>query len=208
MNRQSDEEIQRPEWKWKLLSCVWLFATLWSSPGQNTGAGSLLLLQGIFPTTGLNPGLWHCRQILYQLSHKGCPRILEWVAYFFSSRFSPPRNWTGVSLHCWRRKWQPTPVFLSEESWTEEPGRLQTMGLQRVRPDWMTNNNSCTASRFFTNWAIREARCLFYLSIKSLIEIKNCVKVLGFSETLTWQAFFFSFSLDEYFWKWVNVTMM
>ena len=37
----------------------------------------------------------------------------------------------------WRRKWQPTPVFLpGESSWTEKPGGLQSMGLQRVRPDW------------------------------------------------------------------------
>ena len=43
--------------------------------------GSLSLLQAIFPTQGLNPGLLHCRQILYQLSHKGSPRILEWVAF-------------------------------------------------------------------------------------------------------------------------------
>ena len=50
----------------------------WNSPGQNTGAGSLSLLQGIFPTQGSNPGLFHCRWILYQLSHKGSPRILEW----------------------------------------------------------------------------------------------------------------------------------
>ena len=35
------------------------------------GVGSLSLLQGIFPTQGLNPGLLHCRQILYQLSHQG-----------------------------------------------------------------------------------------------------------------------------------------
>ena len=42
----------------------------WNSPGQNTGVGSLSLLQGIFPTQGLNPGLLHCRRILYQLSHK------------------------------------------------------------------------------------------------------------------------------------------
>ena len=41
----------------------------WNSPGQNTGVGSLSLLQGIFPTQGLNPGLLHHRQILYQLSH-------------------------------------------------------------------------------------------------------------------------------------------
>ena len=39
----------------------------WNSPGQNTGVGSLSLLQGIFPTQGLNPDLLHCRQILYPL---------------------------------------------------------------------------------------------------------------------------------------------
>ena len=44
-----------------------------NSPGQNTGVGSLSLLQGSFPTQGLNPGLPHCRQILYQLSHQGSP---------------------------------------------------------------------------------------------------------------------------------------
>ena len=45
----------------------------WNSPGQNTGVGSLFLLQGIFPTQGLNPGFPCFRQILYQLSHKGSP---------------------------------------------------------------------------------------------------------------------------------------
>ena len=81
----------------------------WNSPGQNTGVGSLSLFQRIFPTQGSNPGLPHYRQILCQLSHKGSPRILEWVAYPFSSGgigypFSKqflvnswPRNWTGVS---------------------------------------------------------------------------------------------------------------
>ena len=84
----------------------------WNSAGQNTGVGSLALIQGIFPTQGSNPGLQHRRQILYQLSHKGSPRILEWVAYPFSRRSSRPRNRTRVS---------------------------------------------CTAGRFFTNWATREA---------------------------------------------------
>ena len=55
------------------------------------------LLQGIFPNQGSNPGLPHCRWILYQLSHKGSPRILGWVAYPFSSESSWPRNRTGVS---------------------------------------------------------------------------------------------------------------
>ena len=54
---------------------------LWDAPGQNTGVGSLSFLQGIFTTQGSNPGLPHCRQILYQMSHQGNPVILEWVAY-------------------------------------------------------------------------------------------------------------------------------
>ena len=62
--------------EWKSLSCVQLFATPWTihspwnSPGQNTGVGSLSLLQDIFPTQGSNPGLPHCRRILYQLGHR------------------------------------------------------------------------------------------------------------------------------------------
>ena len=48
-----------------------------NSPGQNSGMGSLSLLQGIFPTQGSNPGLLHCRRVLYQLSHQGSPRNLS-----------------------------------------------------------------------------------------------------------------------------------
>ena len=43
----------------------------WNSPGQHTGVGSCSLLQGVFPIQGSNPGLLHCRWILYQLSHLG-----------------------------------------------------------------------------------------------------------------------------------------
>ena len=60
--------------KVKLLSHVQLFGTpwtvahqappLWDSAGKNTGVGCHFLLQGIFPTQGLNPGLLHCRQML------------------------------------------------------------------------------------------------------------------------------------------------
>ena len=75
--------------KWKLLSPV---DSLWphgpnsprNSPGQNTGVGSCSLLQGIFPTQGLNQGLSHCRWILYQLSHEGSPvmqRSLKWALH-------------------------------------------------------------------------------------------------------------------------------
>ena len=46
----------------------------WNSPGKNTGVGCHSLLQGIFPTQGLNPGLLHSRQILYHLSLHGSKR--------------------------------------------------------------------------------------------------------------------------------------
>ena len=42
----------------------------WNSPGQNTGVGTLSLLQGIFLTQGSNPGLLHCGQILHHLSYR------------------------------------------------------------------------------------------------------------------------------------------
>ena len=69
----------------------------WNSPGQNTGVGSLSLLQQIFPTQGSKSGLLHCRWILYQLNHKGSPRTLERVAYPFSRGSSWPGNQTRVS---------------------------------------------------------------------------------------------------------------
>ena len=92
------------KWKWKSLSRIRLFAphglySPWNSPGQNTGVGSLSLLQGIFPTQGLSPGLLHGRRILYQLSHQGSPRILEWVAMPFSrgsSWLSNRMNFGGI----------------------------------------------------------------------------------------------------------------
>ena len=71
----------------------------WNSPGQNTWVVPFPFSRGIFPTQGLNAGLLHCRRILYQLSHKGSPRTLNWVASLslFSCRSSRPRNWTQVS---------------------------------------------------------------------------------------------------------------
>ena len=47
----------------------------WDFPGKNTGVVCHFLLQGIFPIQGSNPGLLHCRQILYHLSHQGSPYI-------------------------------------------------------------------------------------------------------------------------------------
>ena len=82
------------------------------SPGKNTGEGCHVLLQGIFPTQGSNPGLPHCRKILYCLSHQESPRILEWVAYPFSRETFWPRNWTGVS--CWATKEAHKHIWASQ----------------------------------------------------------------------------------------------
>ena len=65
----------------------------WNSLHQDTGVGSLSLLQGIFPTQGSNPGIPHCRQILYQLSHKG----LDMAKKKSCSSLTPlPQDWGGV----------------------------------------------------------------------------------------------------------------
>ena len=78
------KHIKQNEVKVKVAqSCPILWDTIdllspWNSPGQKTGVGCLALLQGILPTQGWNPGLPHCRRILYQLSHKGSPiRIVK-----------------------------------------------------------------------------------------------------------------------------------
>ena len=75
-------------------------------PGKpkNTGVDCHALLQGIFPTQGLNPGLLHCRRILYLPSHQGRPRTLEWVAYPFSRESSLIQKSNQGLLHC---RWIP-----------------------------------------------------------------------------------------------------
>ena len=102
--------IPQSPWKWKSLSHVQLFATPmdYRLPGSSVqGILQARILEfaspwdlpkpGIFPTQGSNPGLPHCRWILYHLSHQGSPRILEWVAYPFSTGSSWPGNQTRVS---------------------------------------------------------------------------------------------------------------
>ena len=70
----------------------------WNSPGQNTGVGSHFLFQGIFPTQGSNPGLPHCRRILYQLIHQGSPKE---SLYQFSFRWAFYENIHLPSLILW-----------------------------------------------------------------------------------------------------------
>ena len=183
------------------------------SPGKNTGVGCHALLQGIFPIQGLNPGLPHCRWILYHLSHQESPIyiniyicIIYTQIYIFmmsmiqskiryltyeellgfpggsdgkgstcneghpglipglrrphGERNGYPLQYSWASLvaqtvknlpamqETWVRSlgWEEpleegtatTPVLLPGESpWTEKPGKLQSMGSQRVGHNWV-----------------------------------------------------------------------
>ena len=60
----------------------------------NTGVGCHSLLQGTFPTQGSNPGLPHCRQILYQLSHSGSEEQV--VSPYFKNGKIEPRKAEGL----------------------------------------------------------------------------------------------------------------
>ena len=94
--------------------------TSWNSPGQNTGVGSLSLLLGIFPTQGSNPGLLHCRQILYQLNYQENP----------NKRFMS--KWQNNNKVWWAQKserewwvWSPKMVTLiKKESFKEQMATL------------------------------------------------------------------------------------
>ena len=100
-----------------------------NSPGKNTGVGCYALLQGIFSTQGLNPGLLHCRRILCGLSHQGSPRILEWVAYPLPGRSSQPRDRTGDS--CIAGK------FFT--SWATREAHILYIMTHKYIPNWNTH---------------------------------------------------------------------
>ena len=96
---------------WDCMNCSLPGSCRWNSPGKNTGVGSCSLLQGIFPTQESNPGLQHCRWILYQLSHKGscmhakslqwCPTVstLKTIAARLLCPWDSPGKNTGVGCH-------------------------------------------------------------------------------------------------------------
>ena len=96
--------------KWKSLSrgglCDPIDYSPWNSPEQNTGVGSLSLLQVIFPTQGSNPGLPYYRRILYQLSFKGSPysenlmllRLAQMHLIVFLNVFLKPYTHTAKGL--------------------------------------------------------------------------------------------------------------
>ena len=110
--------------------------SLWNFPGQNTGVGSHSLLQGIFPTQESNPGIWHCRWILYHLSQQGSWRKAEC------------QRTDAFKLWCWRRLFRVPLTSRSNQSILKEINseysleglmmklKLQYFGHLMRRTDW------------------------------------------------------------------------
>ena len=111
---------------------MWDFMLIWQGacssvhgdyPGNNTGVGSLYLLQQVFPTQELNQGLLHCRRILYQLSYQGSPLVPLLLHHFSRGRLcvtpemaahqSPPSLGFSMQEH-----WSGLPFFYP---WLKRP---------------------------------------------------------------------------------------
>ena len=113
-----------------------------------------------FPTQGLNQGLPHCRQILYQLSHQGSPRILEWVAYPFSSNLPNP----GIKLM--------SPALQADSLPTELPGKTLT---NKVIPKEAIGGWQCIkASECRKRWLLQS------IARTGLFACLNRVKLLNY----------------------------
>ena len=114
----------------------------WNSPGQNTVVGSLSLLQGIFPTQGWNPGLQHCRWILYPLS-QGKPKNTGVGSFSFLQGIFLTQKSNQSLLHCrqilyqlssegsptlldWQINWTYEHTLRMELAWVE--------GVYRISP--------------------------------------------------------------------------
>ena len=145
-----------------------------NSPGQNTGVGSLFLLQGIFPTQGLNPGLLHCRRILYQLSHKGDPPC------YMNSLISSTTLWG--SCHCLHfaetkqtcgRTWFWTSCWSSKATLAIIPPSLSILGFlwwvskQLLELPWLCveGGRSYVVSEKTVNWSWKKYNIYWQLII-------------------------------------------
>ena len=82
----------------------------WGFPGKSTGMGCHFLLQGIFPTQGSNPGLPHCRQLLYHLSHQGNPSLYSCHFFLISSASSRSLLFLSsiVPIFAWKADYVPS----------------------------------------------------------------------------------------------------
>ena len=118
-------------------------------------ASGLALEQNLFPA--LPPGV---EQLTTRtLSGHGLPWWFRQKRILLHCRRPGFDPWVGKIP--WRKAWQPTPVFLPGESpWTEEPGGLQSVGLQRVGHDWATKHSDLSDRSWsgFYAWASQAPR--------------------------------------------------
>ena len=116
------------------MDCSWPGSSVHGdSPGKNTGVGCYALIQGIFPTQGLNPGLPHCRQILYHLSHQG-----SWSPEWALSGSFPSLSFEDLTHLFWRS------MDLDTHS------KLQTYGTPSG--DWYPEPSICMAWKLEFLW--------------------------------------------------------
>ena len=144
---------RKVKWKWKCLSHVGLFVApwTWNSPGQNTGLHSLSLLQGIFPTQGSNPGLLHCRWILYQLSHND-----HWTTWESPIRTIHPNRKALIKLQQRWKTCRGLEKTLSQNWKSERREGKQSCILLQALPLWIH------AIGLFTTWLLTTS-CLVKL---------------------------------------------
>ena len=131
-------------------------------PGKpkNARVGSLSLLQQIFPIQESNHGLLHCRQILYPLSYMGSPNMTSFYVSWISTSM-----WFFILVRDSFWLYEDVVSFSSEKAmaphsstlawripWTEEPGRLQSMGSLRVGHDWGTSLSLFTFMHWRRKW--------------------------------------------------------
>ena len=125
------------------------------SPVKNTGVGCHALLQGIFPTQGSNPGLMHCRRILYHLSHQGHPVNIKPQGSGFWERMH-------VSL-------EKTTSWISEGKLAKEgfPKRSSMISFQsNLSPNYSWSHKNLCQPWYYLfcqlPWAIKSFSCLHY----------------------------------------------
>ena len=155
-------------WKWKSLSRVRLFVTPPTIPSMEVSKvehwsivrNTVPFCRGFSQPRDRTQVSHIARRTLYQLSHQGSPRILEWVAYPFSKGSSWPRNRTGVSCIA-GRFWAPylmnsVPLpFLPVDWWWQQPTE------QKI---WSNNRL----------WALLFLFLPFYLFLLSLLIAHLC----------------------------------
>ena len=115
----------------------------WNCPGKNTGVGCPSLLQGIFPRLGLNPGLLHCRWILYHLSYQINYSLYVCVSCSVLSTLcdpkdcSPPGSSAYGILQARILEWVPFP----------SPGDLPDPGTKPMSPALWADSLSSESPR-------------------------------------------------------------